>query len=272
MRSPATFDHSFGLSATPASSSSRIARAKGTIGSHSFSLVGADVNLPKLVGQVILEEQVIDLAVLAEPIEVNRAELVEPLRSEVVDPFIAMRRARRGGRPQEAAPVRIVTLDRPAELAPIAVELGQVERCAWRSLLGFPFPLRLAARVVYSSRRGPAEAAFASPPRRCRTKKSRIRRTPYSPPMPWLAFGTTSISKSLPALIKASTSRMVDSGGTFVSISPTIRSSLPRRFFALSIFDDSEYQGPTGYPIHCSFHDALSIRLSWQPQAETAAL
>ena len=38
------------------------------------------------------------------------------------------------------------------------------------------------------------------------------------------------------------------------------------------MFDDSAYQGPTGYPIHCSFHEALSIRLSWQPHAETAAL
>ncbi len=90
--------------------------------------------------------------------------------------------------------------------------------------------------------------------------------------MPWLAPGTTTSSKSLSALMSASTSLMVDSGGTFVSISPTIKSSLPFNRWALSIFDEAAYQGPTGYPIHCSFHEALSIRLSWQPQAEAAAL
>ncbi len=55
--------------------------------------------------------------------------------------------------------------------------------------------------------------------------------------MPWLALGTTSSSKSLPALISASTSRIVDSGGTFVSISPTINSSLPCSRWALSMLE-----------------------------------
>ena len=70
--------------------------------------------------------------------------------------------------------------------------------------------------------------------------------SPYAPPMPWPAPGTTSRSKSLPALISASARRSVDSGGTFVSSSPTISSSLPRSRWALSMFEHSAYCGPTG--------------------------
>ncbi len=58
-----------------------------------------------------------------------------------------------------------------------------------------------------------------------------------APPLEWPIPGTTSRSKSLSALMSASTTRSVDSGGTFVSISPTISSSLPVSRFALSMFE-----------------------------------
>ena len=64
--------------------------------------------------------------------------------------------------------------------------------------------------------------------------------------MEWPIPGTTTSSKSLFALISASTTRIVDSGGTFVSISPTISSSLPVSRWALSTFEDAAYCGPTG--------------------------
>ena len=41
---------------------------------------------------------------------------------------------------------------------------------------------------------------------------------------------------------------------------------------AFSMFEHSAYCGPTGKPIHCSFQEALYIRLSWQPLLATAAL
>jgi len=40
----------------------------------------------------------------------------------------------------------------------------------------------------------------------------------------------------------------------------------------LSTFEDSPYHGPMGQPIHCSFHQILSIRLSWQPHEDTATV
>ena len=33
----------------------------------------------------------------------------------------------------------------------------------------------------------------------------------------------------------------------------------------MSTLDDAAYCGPIGQPIHCSFHQILSMRLSWQP-------
>ena len=58
----------------------------------------------------------------------------------------------------------------------------------------------------------------------------------------------------------------------FVSSSPTTRRSLPCSRAALSTLDEAEYWGPSGHPIHCSFHQILSMRLSWHPAYETAAL
>src|SRR4051812_26482483 len=81
-----------------------------------------------------------------------------------------------------------------------------------------------------------------SVPRRLRTKKSRMRRSPYAPPMPWSPPGITSKSKSLFALIKASAKRNVDSGGTLWSVSPTMRNNLPFSRYALSMFEHCEYQ------------------------------
>ena len=82
----------------------------------------------------------------------------------------------------------------------------------------------------------------------------------------------TSRSNGLSCSISWLTTCIVDDGSTLVSISPTISSSAPCSRQALSTLDDSEYCGPIGHPIHCSFHQILSIRLSWQPAADTAAL
>ena len=49
-------------------------------------------------------------------------------------------------------------------------------------------------------------------------------------------------------------------------------SALPCSLYALSTFDDAAYCGPSGQPIHCSFHQILSMRLSWQPLLVTATL
>src|SRR5580658_38555 len=108
--------------------------------------------------------------------------------------------------------------------------------------------------------------------RRLRTKKSISLRWPYLPPAPCPPPGTTSRSKSLLALMSRSTTWSVEDGSTFLSISPITSISLPFNRHALSTFDDSEYCGPMGQPIHCSFHQILSMRLSWQPEFETAAL
>ena len=72
--------------------------------------------------------------------------------------------------------------------------------------------------------------------------------------------------------MSAFTTCIVEEGSTFVSSSPTTSSTLPCRRCALSTFDEAAYSGPIGHPIHCSFHQILSIRLSWQPADETAAL
>ena len=55
----------------------------------------------------------------------------------------------------------------------------------------------------------------------------------------WPAPGTTTNSKSLLALINAFTTCIVLAGSTLRSISPTINSSLPCRFFAIVTFDCS---------------------------------
>src|SRR5580693_3769693 len=103
-------------------------------------------------------------------------------------------------------------------------------------------------------------------PSRFCTKKSCVRRCVIGLPAPWLAPGISKKSKSLPALMRASTSRRVDSGGTLSSISPTMRKSLPPSLAALSMLEDFEYQLSSlllqilsggMYPIHCSFHEAL---------------
>ena len=39
-----------------------------------------------------------------------------------------------------------------------------------------------------------------------------------------------------------------------------------------STFDEAAYSGPSGQLIHCSFHQILSMRLSWQPEFETPTL
>ena len=43
-------------------------------------------------------------------------------------------------------------------------------------------------------------------------------------------------------------------------------------FFALSTLEAAAYSGPIGHHIHCSFHQILSIRLSWHPAEEAATL
>ena len=53
------------------------------------SLLGSQLELAKLVRQVVLEEQVVDLAVLAKPVEVELAEPVEPLFVETAQPLVA---------------------------------------------------------------------------------------------------------------------------------------------------------------------------------------
>ena len=66
-----------------------------------------------------------------------------------------------------------------------------------------------------------------------RTKKSRRLRIPYfDSAAPCPAPGITSMSKSLSARIKASTTCIVDAGSTFSSFSPTIKSSLPVKRWA----------------------------------------
>ena len=82
----------------------------------------------------------------------------------------------------------------------------------------------------------------------------------------------TSMSKLLFALMSAFTTCMLDDGSTFVSSSPQTSSSFPCSLPAFTMFELASYSGPTGQPIHSSFHHTLSIRLSWQPANDTAAL
>src|SRR5262249_16850560 len=82
-------------------------------------LLGAEIALPQLVGQVVLEEEVIDLAVLSEPVEIERADPVEPSLCEVADPLVAAWRERRRCGPHQAAPVGVEALDGPAELTAV---------------------------------------------------------------------------------------------------------------------------------------------------------
>src|ERR1039457_4199889 len=62
----------------------------------------------------------------------------------------------------------------------------------------------------------------------------------------------------------------VDAGSTLLSISPAISSTLPCNRDAWSTLDDAAYCRPSGQPIHCSFHQILSMRLSWHPLLATA--
>jgi hypothetical protein len=82
----------------------------------------------------------------------------------------------------------------------------------------------------------------------------------------------TSRSKSLSAFTSAFTTCIVVAGSTLRSSSPTVSRSLPVSLFAWVTLLHAAYSGPTGQPIHCSFHQTLSIRLSWQPQSATATL
>src|SRR5919108_1065266 len=85
-----------------------------------------------------------------------------------------------------------------------------------------------------------------------------------SPPRPALCSppGMTSRSKFLLASINALTTCIVDEGSTLVSSSPTTSSTFPCKRHAWSTFDESEYCCSIGHPIHCSFHQILSMRLS----------
>ena len=67
-----------------------------------------------------------------------------------------------------------------------------------------------------------------------------------------------------------STACIVEAGSTFWSSSPTTSKSFPFMRWAWTEFDDSSHEASSGQPIHCSFHQILSIRLSWQPQSATA--
>src|SRR5258707_1193603 len=79
-------------------------------------------------------------------------------------------------------------------------------------------------------------------------------------------------SKTFFALTKALTTCMVEAGSTLLSSSPTESNSFPLSLLAFSAFEQAMYFGPNGHPIHCSFHQILSIRLTWHPQDETATL
>ena len=81
------------------------------------------------------------------------------------------------------------------------------------------------------------------------------------------AFVNLSLRTTRAALVRA-----VLEGSTFVSSSGTTNIMWPCSFAALSTLDEAEYSGPSGQPIHCSFHQILSMRLSWQPAEETATL
>ena len=61
-------------------------------------LLAADVDLPQLVRELVLQQQVVDLAVLAQAVEVEVAELVEPLLGE-----LAQSARRAGARPTAEA-------------------------------------------------------------------------------------------------------------------------------------------------------------------------
>src|ERR1022692_472667 len=98
-----------------------------------------------------------------------------------------------------------------------------------------------------------------STPNKLCTKKSNVRRWPKRPPAPWSPPGTTSKSNFLLAFINAFTTCIVEDGSTLVSNSGTTNCNLPFKRYALSTFEDSAYSGPIGQPIHCSFHQVLSM-------------
>src|SRR5262245_32963065 len=85
-----------------------------------------------------------------------------------------------------------------------------------------------------------------STPCRYRTKKSCSFPRVIGELAPWLAPGIITNSKSFRACTSAFTSRNVDSGGTLLSSSPTTSCNRPCSLAALSIFEHSEYCGPTG--------------------------
>ncbi len=80
------------------------------------------------------------------------------------------------------------------------------------------------------------------------------------------------MSKCLLAFTKAFTTCSEEVGSTLLSISPITISTRPCSFAALSTFDAAAYSGPIGQLIHNSFHQILSMRLSWQPLLVTATL
>ncbi len=144
---PATFDQSIGFS------SRRDAievedllreRDKRRRRARSFD---RGVELAELVGQMVLEEQIVDLAVLAQPVEVELPELVEPLLGELANPLIARRRSRRRATTLQAAPVDRVPLDRSAELAAVVARSPRSSGASLRSVRdSVPTSVRSAQR------------------------------------------------------------------------------------------------------------------------------
>ena len=139
-RDVATFAHSIVFTSRRAASRSRIFCANGTSGAARARSLRPQVELAKLVGQIVLEQQVVDLAVLSQPVELELLEPVQPLPRELAHLFVARRRSRRRCRRLEAYPVDRST----ARSCPAA-------RCRrWRGPPGRP---SLAARMRARARR-----------------------------------------------------------------------------------------------------------------------